>query len=214
MRQTRTARLILLNKPYGVLPQFTDREHGRSTLADLVPVPGVYPAGRLDRDSEGLLALSDDGALIARIADPRHKLPKTYWVQVEGVPTDAALERLRRGVTLNDGPTLPAAAERMEEPPGLWPRDPPIRVRAAIPATWIALTLREGRNRQVRRMTAAVGFPTLRLIRWSIGDWTLDGLAPGAWREVTVPAPAPAARVRPEPRRSGPAAAGSSRRRR
>lgn len=179
-------RLILLNKPYGVLPQFTD-EQGRPTLADHVPVKGVYAAGRLDRDSEGLLALSDDGALIARIASPKHKLPKTYWVQVEGVPTEEALQRLRDGVTLNDGPTLPAEARRMEEPDGLWPRDPPVRFRAAIPTGWIALTLREGRNRQVRRMTAAVGFPTLRLIRWSIGDWTLDGLAPGQWREVTVP---------------------------
>jgi 23S rRNA pseudouridine2457 synthase len=188
-------RLILLNKPFGVLPQFTDREHGRPTLADLVPVKGVYPAGRLDRDSEGLLALSDDGALIARIADPRHKLSKTYWVQVEGVPTDEALERLRRGVALNDGPTLPAGARLMDEPAGLWPRDPPVRFRASIPTAWIELTLREGRNRQVRRMTAAVGFPTLRLIRWAIGDWTLEGLAPGQWREVPVPAtPRPASR--------------------
>ncbi len=179
-------RLILLNKPYGVLPQFTD-DQGRPTLADHVPVKGVYAAGRLDRDSEGLLALSDDGALIARIASPKHKLPKTYWVQVEGVPTEEALQRLRTGVTLNDGPTLPAEARMMAEPAGLWPRDPPVRYRASIPTSWIALTLREGRNRQVRRMTAAVGFPTLRLIRWSIGDWTLDGLAPGEWREVAVP---------------------------
>ncbi|NYZ17256.1 rRNA large subunit pseudouridine synthase E [Azospirillum sp. RWY-5-1] len=180
------ARLVLLNKPYGVLPQFTDREAGRATLADHVDVPGVYPAGRLDRDSEGLMALTDDGALVARIAHPRHKLPKTYWVQVEGIPTDEALERLGRGVTLNDGPTLPARAGRMEEPPGLWPRDPPVRHRLSVPTAWIALTLTEGRNRQVRRMTAAVGFPTLRLIRWSIGDWTLEGLAPGQWRMVTV----------------------------
>jgi 23S rRNA pseudouridine2457 synthase len=179
-------RLILLNKPYGVLPQFTDQE-GRATLADHVPVKGVYPAGRLDRDSEGLLALSDDGPLIARIASPRRKLPKTYWVQVEGVPTEEALERLRRGVTLKDGPTLPAEARAMAEPAALWPRDPPVRYRASIPTSWIALTLREGRNRQVRRMTAAVGFPTLRLIRWSIGDWTLEGLAPGQWREVPLP---------------------------
>ena len=186
-------RLILLNKPYGVLPQFTD-DQGRATLADHVPVKGVYAAGRLDRDSEGLLALSDDGALIARIASPRHKLPKTYWVQVEGVPTEEALQRLRDGVTLNDGPTLPAEARTMEEPADLWPRDPPVRYRASIPTSWIALTLREGRNRQVRRMTAAVGFPTLRLIRWSIGDWTLDGLAPGQWREVPLTAKAPAPR--------------------
>jgi len=180
-------RLILLNKPFDVLPQFTDREHGRATLADLVPVKGVYPAGRLDRDSEGLLVLTDDGALIARIAQPRHKMPKTYWVQVEGVPTEEALERLRRGVELNDGPTLPAEARPMDEPPNLWPRDPPIRVRLSIPTSWIALTLREGRNRQVRRMTAAVGLPTLRLIRWSVGDWTLGDLQPGQWREVVQP---------------------------
>lgn len=195
MRQCRMSRLILFNKPYGVLPQFTDREGGRPTLADWVPVKGVYPAGRLDRDSEGLLALSDDGVLIARIADPRHKLPKTYWVQVEGVPGDEVLERLRRGVVLKDGPTLPAEAWTMPEPAGLWPRDPPIRVRAAIPTSWIGLTLREGRNRQVRRMTAAVGFPTLRLIRWAIGDWSLDGLAPGAWRELAVPVPAGGGRL-------------------
>ncbi|MGQ9366858.1 pseudouridine synthase [Azospirillum sp. ST 5-10] len=204
------SRLVLLNKPYGVLPQFTDRAEGRPTLADWVPVKGVYPAGRLDRDSEGLLALSDDGALIARIADPRHKLPKTYWVQVEGVPTDEALERLRRGLVLKDGPTLPAEAWTMAEPAGLWPRDPPIRQRAAIPTAWIGLTLREGRNRQVRRMTAAVGFPTLRLIRWAIGDWTLDGLAPGAWRELAVPGPGGGEGT--APRR--PAAGGSARRRR
>ncbi len=191
-------RLILLNKPYGVLPQFTD-DQGRPTLAGLVPVPGVYAAGRLDRDSEGLLALSDDGALIARIASPRHKLPKTYWVQVEGVPTGEALQSLRRGVALKDGPTLPAEARLMEEPAGLWPRDPPVRYRASIPTAWIALTLREGRNRQVRRMTAAVGFPTLRLIRWSIGDWTLEGLAPGEWREAPFPAQSPPPGAAPAP---------------
>lgn len=179
-------RLILLNKPFDVLPQFTDGE-GRRTLADFVPVKGVYAAGRLDRDSEGLLALSDDGPLIARIASPKHKLPKTYWVQVEGVPTEEALARLASGVELKDGPTLPAEVRRMEEPAGLWPRDPPVRYRASIPTGWIALTLREGRNRQVRRMTAAVGFPTLRLIRWSIGDWTLEALQPGEWREVPLP---------------------------
>ncbi|ANC93005.1 pseudouridine synthase [Azospirillum humicireducens] len=204
-------RLILLNKPYGVLPQFTDGQ-GRPTLAELVPVKGVYAAGRLDRDSEGLLALSDDGPLIARIASPANKMPKTYWVQVEGIPTDEALETLRRSVTLKDGPTLPAEVLRMEEPESLWPRDPPVRYRAAIPTSWIALTLREGRNRQVRRMTAAVGFPTLRLIRWSIGDWTLDGLAPGQWREVPQPpatptkgpkAPAPTGKRPPvKPRRT------------
>ena len=179
-------RLILLNKPYGVLPQFTD-DQGRPTLAGLIPVKDVYAAGRLDRDSEGLLALSGDGALINRIASPDQKLPKTYWVQVEGIPNDEALDSLRRGVTLKDGPTRPAEVSLIDEPAGLWPRNPPIRERAAIPTSWLALTIREGRNRQVRRMTAAVGFPTLRLIRWSIGDWTLEGLQPGQWREVEVP---------------------------
>lgn len=148
--------------------------------------PGVYPAGRLDRDSEGLLLLTDDGALQARIADPKFKLPKTYWVQVEGTPDDAALSHLRRGVELNDGRTLPAQVERMA-PPELWPRDPPVRYRKSVPDCWIALTLSEGRNRQVRRMTAAVGHPTLRLVRWQIGDWTLAGLEPGAWCEIAVP---------------------------
>jgi 23S rRNA pseudouridine2457 synthase len=185
------ARLILFNKPYGVLTQFTDRERGRPTLADYIPLAGVYPAGRLDMDSEGLLLLTDDGALQARIADPRHKMLKAYWAQVEGAPDEEALARLRRGVALNDGPARPVMARLIDEPPGLWPRDPPIRYRAAIPARWIELSLREGRNRQVRRMTAAVGLPTLRLVRWAIGEWTLAGLAPGQWREIRVVAAFP-----------------------
>ncbi|MGE3276867.1 MAG: pseudouridine synthase [Vicinamibacterales bacterium] len=174
--------LILLNKPYGVLCQFTDGA-GRPTLADYVPVPRVYPAGRLDADSEGLVLLTDDGATQARVAHPAHKLPKVYWVQVEGLPDDAALAALRAGVTLKDGRTRPARAAVLD-PPSLWPRVPPIRERRHIPTSWIALTLTEGRNRQVRRMTAAVGHPTLRLVRWAIGDWTLEGLEPGAWRRV------------------------------
>lgn len=179
------SRLLVLNKPYGVLSQFTDARSPteRPTLSGLIDVPGVYPAGRLDRDSEGLLLLTDDGRLQARIADPRFKLPKTYLVQVEGVPDDDRLDRLRRGVVLNDGPTLLAQAEAIP-PPALWPRDPPVRFRKSVPDGWISLTIREGRNRQVRRMTAAVGLPTLRLVRWRIGEWTLDDLAPGQWREV------------------------------
>jgi 23S rRNA pseudouridine2457 synthase len=179
-------RLILFNKPYGVLSQFTDTA-GRPTLADYIPIPGVYVAGRLDRDSEGLLALTDDGRLQARLSHPRHKAPKTYWVQVENLPTAEDLERLRAGVELADGRTAPARVRLIAEPASLWPRDPPIRYRAAIPTAWLELTLREGRNRQVRRMTAAVGCPTLRLIRGRIGEWTLDGLAPGRWREVRPP---------------------------
>ena len=177
--------LLLFNKPYGVLSQFTDARSPtpRPTLSAWIDRPGLYPAGRLDRDSEGLLLLTDDGRLQARIADPRHKLPKTYWVQIEGDPSDVDLEPLRRGITLNDGPTRPAHVERIA-PPALWPRDPPIRVRQTIPDTWIALTITEGRNRQVRRMTAAIGFPTLRLVRWRIGDWTLEGVAPGESREA------------------------------
>lgn len=179
------SRLIRFNKPFGVLSQFTDRgaPTARATLSDFMNVPGVYPAGRLDRDSEGLLLLCDDGALQARIADPRYKLTKTYRVQVEGEPDDAALERLRRGVQLNDGMTRPAEVDHVEAP-DLWPRDPPIRVRKTVADSWIELTIREGRNRQVRRMTAAVGFPTLRLVRWSIGKWTVAGLRPGEWADV------------------------------
>jgi 23S rRNA pseudouridine2457 synthase len=183
------AQLILFNKPYGVLTQFTDRENGRETLADYIDLPGVYAAGRLDRDSEGLLLLTDHGPLNAQIAHPKYKKPKTYLVQVDGVPTDAALEALRNGVELKDGMTLPARVRRIEEPDGLWERDPPVRYRANIPTSWIEVTITEGRNRQVRRMTAAVGFPTLRLIRHAIGDWTLDGLAPGAWKVIEVDAP-------------------------
>nr|WP_314441351.1 pseudouridine synthase [uncultured Sphingomonas sp.] len=180
-------RMLLFNKPFGVLSQFTDRGSPttRATLSDYIDVKGVYPAGRLDRDSEGLLLLTDDGRLQARIADPRFKLPKTYLVQVEGAPDDPGLERLRRGVQLNDGMTLPAEVTRIDAPP-LWPRDPPIRVRKAIPDHWLRLTIREGRNRQVRRMTAAVGLPTLRLVRWSVGDWTVEGIAPGLFTEISV----------------------------
>jgi 23S rRNA pseudouridine2457 synthase len=179
------SRVLLFNKPYGVICQFS-RDGAHPTLADYIAVPEVYPAGRLDTDSEGLLLLTDDGKLQHRITDPKHKLPKTYWVQVEGVPDDAALAQLRRGIALKDGVTLPAEARAMEEPAGLWPRNPPVRFRQNIPTSWIALTIREGKNRQVRRMTAAVGFPTLRLVRYAIGEWTLEGLAPGQWREESV----------------------------
>ena len=180
--------LIAFNKPYGVLCQFTDRSvPPRRTLAGFNLPPGVYPAGRLDHDSEGLLLLTNDGPLQARIADPRHKLPKTYWVQVEGTPTEDQLRQLREGVLLNDGPTLPAQAQCMAEAPALWERHPPIRVRQSIPTAWLELTIREGRNRQVRRMTAAVGLPTLRLVRVRIGPWGLEGLAPGEWCEVQTP---------------------------
>ena len=177
------SRVLLFNKPYGVVCQFTP-EGGHRTLKEFIDVPAVYPAGRLDTDSEGLVVLTDDGKMQAAIADPRHKLPKTYWVQVDGAAGEEALERLRQGVLLRDGPTLPAQASVIAEP-ALWPRDPPIRVRREIPTTWIELAIVEGRNRQVRRMTAAVGHPTLRLVRSRIGPWNLDGLEPGRWRDAS-----------------------------
>ena len=176
--------LIAFNKPYGVLCQFTDRSvPPRPTLAGFGLPAEVYPAGRLDHDSEGLLLLTDDGALAHRITDPRHKLPKTYRVQVEGEPHEEQLDALRRGVELNDGLTRPAQARRIDAP-ALWPRDPPVRYRKTVPDAWLEIVIREGRNRQVRRMTAAVGLPTLRLVRVAIGDWTLDALQPGEWREI------------------------------
>lgn len=179
------AKIILFNKPYGVLSQFTPEGRWQG-LKDYIPVPDVYAAGRLDADSEGLLILTDDGALQRRIADPAHKLPKTYWVQVEGIPDQDALARLRRGVDLGDFVTHPAKAKLMHEPAGLWPRNPPIRVRQAIPTSWLELTISEGKNRQIRRMTAKVGYPTLRLVRYAIGDWNLGKLQPGEWKELHV----------------------------
>ena len=180
-------RTILFNKPFDVLSQFTDRGTSgspRATLSDYIDVPGVYPAGRLDRDSEGLMILTDDGKLQNRIASPKFRKPKTYFVQVEGRPDATALTALRDGVELKDGRTRPAQAELVDTPGWLWPRTPPIRVRKSVPDCWLRLTITEGRNRQVRRMTAAVGHPTLRLIRWSVADWTLEGLQPGRWRDA------------------------------
>ena len=181
------SQLILFNKPYAVLSQFTDRgtETSRPTLSNYIDILGVYPAGRLDRDSEGLLLLTGDGKLQARIADPKYKMPKSYLVQVEGDAEEAALDQLRQGVRLKDGLTRPAEVERIAVP-SLWPRDPPVRFRKSVPDCWLKLTIREGKNRQVRRMTAAVGHPTLRLVRWSIGDWTIEGLQPGEWREIEI----------------------------
>lgn len=201
-RGKRVSRIILFNKPYGVLSQFT-AEDGHAGLKDFIDQPGFYAAGRLDADSEGLLILTDDGGLQHRLAHPRHKLPKTYWAQVEGAagqaaPDEAALRALRGGLDLGDFVTQPAQARVIEEPPGLWPRDPPIRARQAIPTHWLEITLSEGKNRQVRRMTAKVGLPTLRLIRARIGEWSLEGLVPGAWRmqDVTPSGPPSAQRTR------------------
>lgn len=182
------SRLILFNKPYGVLSQFTDRgtPAARPTLSHHIDLPGVYPAGRLDQDSEGLLLLTDDGRLQARIADPKFKLPKTYLIQVEGIAEEAQLQALREGIRLKDGLTRPAEAALIPAP-SLWPRNPPVRFRKTVPDCWLRLTIREGRNRQVRRMTAAVGLPTLRLVRWSIGAWSIGDLEPGQWREAAAP---------------------------
>ena len=190
------ASLILFNKPFQVLSQFTDSNH-RSTLADFIDQPNVYPAGRLDYDSEGLLLLTDNGALQQRISNPRHKQVKEYWVQVEGQPETEALDQLRQGIVLKDGPTRPAKVTPVTEPLWLWPRQPPIRQRQGDLTSWLKLEISEGRNRQVRRMTAAIGHPTLRLIRTRIADWSLDGLLPGEWRQQTIHMPVASKRQRP-----------------
>lgn len=182
--QSHSGRIILFNKPYGVLTQFTSSDN-RPTLKDYIPHRDVYPAGRLDADSEGLLVLTDDGRLQQRIADPRFKQPKIYWAQVEGIPDTAALQTLSGGLDLGDFRTQPCVVRLIPEPDALWPRNPPIRQRREIPTAWLEIEVREGKNRQVRRMTANVGYPTLRLIRWAVGWWTLAGLAPGAWAEIT-----------------------------
>ena len=199
------SRLILFNKPYGVLCQFSpDGTH--PTLKDFIAIPDVYPAGRLDTDSEGLLILTDDGALQHRISDPKHKLPKTYWAQVEGIPDQAALALLQNGLDLGDFVTRPAQARLIAQPEYLWPRVPPIRIRQHIPTSWLEITIAEGKNRQVRRMTAKVGYPTLRLIRYAIGSYTLEGLVPGTWREeiktasISNQTPAPPAKYSPAQR--------------
>ena len=179
-------RILLFNKPFDVLSQFTDKGTeglARRTLSEFITVPGVYPAGRLDRDSEGLMVLTDNGKLQARISDPKFRSPKTYLAQVEGAPTEDQLEQLRKGVVLKDGPTRPAQVEQIA-PPEIWERDPPVRYRKTVPDAWLRLTITEGRNRQVRRMTAHVGLPCLRLVRWSVGEWSLDGIAPGTWRDA------------------------------
>jgi 23S rRNA pseudouridine2457 synthase len=175
-------RVVLFNKPWGVLTQFTD-PGGRPTLADFIPIPDVHAAGRLDRDSEGLVVLTDNGGLQARLSNPVHRTSKTYWVQVEGTPSPEALQALREGVELRDGLTRPARVEAIE-PPELWARDPPVRTRRLIPTQWLAITLTEGRNRQIRRMTAAVGHPTLRLVRYRVASWTIDGIEPGRYLEI------------------------------
>lgn len=180
------SKVILFNKPFNVLCQFSDDGIAHQTLADYITTPGVYPAGRLDKDSEGLLLLTGDGKLQARIAHPKFKLPKTYWVQVDGIPDEAALQQLCDGVELKDGKTKPAKARLIPEPENLWPRTPPVRYRAKIPTSWLELTIKEGKNRQVRRMTAAVGFPTLRLIRYAIGPWTIEDIENGSWRETDI----------------------------